>query len=106
MFSDKDRVHINGDLDKIKHDVVEVQTELRAHQTAFEKHEKLDNERYQKMEDNVKDFHKENTEQHESIKVMINKNSSKLAWILGIGVTVWFFVQLFLSGTIKLSFGI
>lgn len=80
-------------LKEIRDRVIKLEADLAAHQHAFEKHEKRDNERFKDLGDSVHDLHSQNSQQHDSIRAILVKLQLKMAWLFGVGFAFITIVQ-------------
>ena len=80
-------------LKEIRDKVIKLEADLAAHQNAFEKHEKRDNERFKELGDKVERFTSDNYDQHTSIRAILVKLQLKMAWVFGAGFALITIVQ-------------
>lgn len=104
-LSERDIKSINGGFDELKAKVIKVETKLDAHQSAFEKHELRDETRFHNINNEMKDYRQENTQQHEQITAKVDDVVRKITWIIAVAVGAWTVIQLIVSTGIQISFG-
>ena len=78
---------------EIRDKVIKVEADLAAHQHAFEKHEKRDNERFKELGENVHELSYNNSTDHQGIRAILVKLQLKLAWLFGVGFALITIVQ-------------